>query len=335
MSTPRLNANFVMVPCRCGRVLRAKWDQVGSEIRCWDCHQTSKVVIPQARRRVLNQIFQSMFYLVIGPHTGDVGLAAGLLAIALAVPYGDIIESEDHLGQNHATDWTRIYRRMTLVRLMACLLFAAGTLLPLWVINAGPHRSPRLNLVSLPILGLTWTLLPIVMAGAYANSGSSDRRFLERLGFLSVHPILALAALAIVPAFLLGCEAVLGGLFHQLGLLPFFALNHMPMPGKPLLGNGNVYYNFVSFAELPPTPFIRGYLSGLRHGYSFVGSIPPSISVPTSADLSPRAIEMTWEYYLFLRFLLVFAICLVMTLGFAVQARCLRVLIHAKRHGGA
>ena len=44
---------------------------------------------------------------------------------------------------------------------------------------------------------------------------------------------------------------------------------------------------------------------------------------------------MSWEYYLFLRFLLVFAICLVMTLGFAVQARCLRVLIHAKRHGGA
>ena len=269
MSTPRLNANFIMVPCRCGRVLRAKWDQVGSEIRCWDCHQTSKVVVPKARRRVLNQIFQSMFYLVIGPHTGDIGLAAGLLAIALAVPYlglglaavlmicgaavyGDIIESEDHLGQNYATDWTRVYRRMTLVRLAACFLFAAGTLLPLWVIDAGPHRSPRLNSIGLPILGLTWTLLPIVMAGVYADPGSSGRRFSERLGFLPVHPILALAALAIVPAFLLGFEAVLGGLFHQLGLLPFFALNHMPIPGKPLLGNGNVYYDFISYADLPP-----------------------------------------------------------------------------------
>ncbi len=348
MNTPRSTASFIMVPCRCGRVLRAKWDQVGSEIRCWDCHQAVTVAIPRARRRILGQMAHAVFSMFHGPGTGNIVLAAGLLTVALMIPYvglglaailmicgaaayGDVIQAEDYLGDRFEADWTRIRRRLTRGRALACILFASGTILPLWIIDAGMHRSPRLTSISLPILALSWTILPIVMTAVYLDTPSPKPKPSKRFSFFLIHPALAILILAIVPGCLLGYEAVLGGILYKSGTLPFFALDYMPIPGHPLSVNGVLYYDYKSYADLPPTQFIRGYFSGLRNGYSFVGSIPPSMSVPTHAEMNPREVQFTREYYFFLRTIAVFTITLVMTLSFAIQARCLSVLVNAQR----
>ena len=78
--------NNLTVHCPCGRTLRAKIEQAGGEIQCWECH--SKVPVPfprsasdviQALRRGWDDVFETgLFTMLIG--------VAAVLAITLTIP---------------------------------------------------------------------------------------------------------------------------------------------------------------------------------------------------------------------------------------------------------
>ena len=349
MSTPRSTANFIMVRCRCGRLLRAKWDQVGTEIVCWDCRASTKVAIPRDRLRLFGQLSRAIADLFGQQRSTWIVGGAGLLTLALIVPYvglglgsvllvvgaalyGDQIQRFEEFDGSSEPTWPRIWRRLTWGRFLACVVFAAGTILPLWVTHAGYHRSPHLSRISLPILALSWTILPVVMALVFSGPGEPGVKLRRRLGFLTAHPLIAVLVLAILPVALIVGEALVGGAMYAKEVLPFVAVDYMPIPGSPEIHNGILYFGTTSFVELPPERFLKIYLSGLRHGYSLVGSIPPSMSVPTSAGLNPGVVWLSAENYYGIRLAVVFVVSLLLILAFAIQARCLGVLTNAQRH---
>ncbi len=348
MTMPRPKATFIMVPCPCGRVLRARWDQVGTEIICWDCRRGTKVVVPLDRLRLFEQMTRSVVSLFEQRESSGIVVAAGLLTLALIVPYaglglamvvlvcgaavvyGDQIPLSPEPGTSSGPRWARIGRRMTWSRSLASLLFAAGTILPLWVINAGLHRSPHLDRISLPILALSWTILPIVMALVFDESPTTGSGWWRRWSFLGNHPLVSVVVLAIVPLSLVVGEVVVAGIIYLEQLLPIFALEFMPIPGQPESRNGILFYDQVCYVNLPPDRFIRGYFAGLGQGYSLVGSIPPSLSIATDANLNLDAVPMRHQNFYWIRVSLVFAISLILLLSSAVQARCLSVLVNAQ-----
>lgn len=352
MTTYRQTAAFIMVPCRCGRVLRAKWDQVGTEIVCWDCKASTTVEVPRDRLRVFNHLSRVIVETLRQQGSEQIIIASALLTLALLVPYvglvlafglmvcgaavyGDMILADDDLGERFETNWTRVRRRLTPKRLVTCVLFVAGTMLPLWVINAGSHRSPHLNLISLPILCLGWTLLPILMAQVYSEPSAAGHGLLRgRLRFLTAHPIAAIVLLGCVPGAMIVCEILISAMFYFKDLLPTFALDFMPTPGKPQLFSGILFYNMVRYDELPASTFIRGYYSGLSHGYSFVGALPPSMSLDTRLGMNPAIAHVSLATYYMARASLVFMISLFLVLSLTLQARGLGVLSNAQRHRG-
>lgn len=347
--TRRSFVPFIMMPCPCGRILRAKPEQVGTEIRCWSCHQTTLVKIPRVRQRVLAQCLRNTTSLLNGSETNRIVLAAALLTVGFMIPYaglgvamvlmiagaaayGDLIQSSHTAIDQLKPDWMRIWRQTRLSQKMVCVLFAVGTTVSLWVSNASRQDSPHLTVSTAIILGLAWIVLPVIMAATYAEPDQPNARTRDRFLFVLIHPLTLLIVLLMVPAFLIVLEALLGWILYIGGVLPLFALDFMPVPGLPRFFNGVPVWNDRSFFELPVRMFHAGYLAGLRHGYSFIAGVPPSLSLPTNAGINPSLGRMTPVAYYLIRVAIVFIISLILTMSFAIQARCLNVLINVRRY---
>ena len=101
----------------------------------------------------------------------------------------------------------------------------------------------------------------------------------DRLRTITRYPFLALGALLIVPVSLMACEAFLTGTFYLMGGLPTLTLDFMPPPSNVVNIAGFVVCGDKLYTDLPESQFIASYWKGLRHGYTFVGAIPPSLSV--------------------------------------------------------
>ena len=115
-------------------------------------------------------------------------------------------------------------------------------------------------------------------------------------------------------------------IFYLPGNLPFFALDYMPMPStpiRPVVYNGYPHYNLIDYRYLPTSKFEKGYVDGLRQGYSFVGALPASLSVSSRAGLDCEAIGLFEPLYLIARLLVVLGIVAALLTAFAVQARWL------------
>ena len=338
-----------MVPCKCGRVLRAKHEQLGSEIVCWDCRAPLIVAIPRAQVRFLRVICRAALDPFRPLQLGRSALAAGTLTLALAVPYAGLglaivllvlgavlygemiatpIDDEHRVGSDGPGrfPWTSPAR-------WACAVgFALGTVIPLWVIGASTHHSPQLNRVSILVLAVTWISLPFVMAGMVVAEppveGATPTR---RLGFVRSHPLVSLLVVVSAPTVLILSEVLVANLIHLFGALSLFVFDLMPIPEGGLVLNGYLYFGYVSYHEFPPERFNLLYLTGLRDGYSFIGAIPPSLSLPTNAGVTPEPINLNYGEYFTIRLFLVFLMGLMATLTLAVQARCLSVLTHAQQ----
>src|SRR4051794_33897652 len=99
MVDPLRNASFVPVPCRCGRLLRAKVDLIGTEIQCWNCHQMVVVPCPRqpgqtaravsdgfdhfAQPQTFGEIFGATFLVILAMMIPRYGLVAGGVTLAL------------------------------------------------------------------------------------------------------------------------------------------------------------------------------------------------------------------------------------------------------------
>ena len=338
----RTIAPFIMLTCVCGRTLRARWEQVGAEIRCWDCQQAVKVHAPRSRRRLVGRLVGSAASVFGSQGTDALGRAAAILTASLAVPYvglalavallaigaaafDDLVRAVAEPTRPFGVDWRRVRERLTPARGLACLVFAAGTALPLWAWGAGVGQPPHLSWAALGIIAVCSAGLPLVVA---AGLGERPR---DGLATLAQHPLATLATLAVVPALLVATEAILFGLLYATGGLPFFAVDLIPMPDRMTVTNGYAFYNSQVFTNFPRSYFVDSYLLGLRRGYSLVGSVPPSLSLPTRLGVIPATFYWTTAYYGLLRLMLTFITSLGLVIGLAVQAQCLGVLLFARK----
>ena len=338
-------STFVALTCSCGRGLRAKSDLVGTEIRCWDCHKMVLVPLPNHGQRVARELSQNALEVIKGPGLNSVLAAAIVLTGVLCLPdyggwgavlvfamgasaYGEIIQRVSRGPSEQARiPWSKVLIPRSILKLLLCVLMAAGTVFPLWILNAGVQRSPHLDWRGLSILGVTWCLAPLLMMIVYSQrTDGTTQPVRESLRLLARHPIAVLAALAVIPFTMILIEVGLDLIFYIPGNLPFFALDFMPMPQtpeKPVMYEGVPYYHLIDYRSYPDTKFIAGYFDGLKHGYSFVTAIPASLAVSSRAGMNPEVISSVPLVYGVARGLITLVIVTCLIASFAIQARWL------------
>ena len=348
---------FIAVTCKCGRGLRAKFDQAGTEVRCWDCHQMVTVPNPRQGQEVARELSDGALVVIRGPGLHLVLVAAIATTAIMAIPevgiwltviaftlaasaYGEIIHRTSRRATEDAEEgWMATLLPGSFAKVVLCLLMAAGTVIPLWFLNSGHHRSPHLDWLGRTIAGLSWTVLPVLMLIAYGNSQDGPIGVRRCFKLLARHPVAALLAIAVVPMTLVLLEIATGLILYIPGQLVFYALDFMPMPSKPyppIISEGIVYYRLVDYRQLDQSQFMDGYFNGLRDGYSFVGAIPASLSRSTRAGLDGWLIGLTPPYvYTSVRVFTVLIMLTCLLTAFAIQARWLgAILVVGKKRPG-
>jgi hypothetical protein len=338
-----------MVACSCGRSLRAKVEQIGTEVRCWDCHKMVLVLDPNQGQRVARELSDGALVVIKGPGLNSVLVGASLVTGLLAIPYVGVWCSAIALTLG-ASAYGEIMRQVSrgptdepepglrerllpgsIPKFVACSLMAFGTVVPLWWLNAGLHQSPHWDWIGRGIAALAWFAGPVLMLMLYARTDQdAPLGFRRSLKLLVRHPIATALALAVVPFTLVLAEVCIGLIVFCAGNLPFFALDYMPMPllaptnEEALMYAGIAYYHMLDYRTYPVSMFYRGYFDGLRHGYSFAGAIPASLSMTTRAEMDAQeGIGLMWPFYDVVRLLFVVGIVTSLLAAFAIQARWL------------
>jgi hypothetical protein len=336
---------FVNFPCQCGRSLRAKVEQAGTEIRCWDCQRM--VVVPTRRRNlpVLPTLVDAFITTFQSENANRLVMVALALTAALAVPYvgvgvvavgfilagslyGEVIRVSSRDGietEETLPELRQILVPSSVLRCLVIGLAAVGTAVPLWLLNSGVKQSPHLDRLGVAILTLVWVTFPVLMFGLYAEDALKPRPVGIVGGFkiLARHPVLALLTLAIVPLALVALEAGLATAIYISGNLPFYALDYMPIPGTATIYDGIPHYRLIDYRRFDQSFFIRGYFRGLRSGYSLVTAIPASLSLPTRARLNSEVLGLYQEVYTALRMALTLVILTSLAAASTIQARWL------------
>lgn len=342
---------FIMVRCQCGRTLRAKWDQVGTDIQCWDCQAMVPIAVPKEQSRLLGAIGHAIGDLFRGPGGSRIVAGTFVLSVALMVPlvglvlagllmaaggiiYVAQVRADDPADLDRDSALLGALRRPSPGRVVVGLGLTLGTILPLWLFGIGDRRSPHLNGLGLTLFLLTWSIGPIASVFHVRPSADDEPepgvRWAEHFGPLRLHPFATLAVLLIVPLGLVVCEAMLGGLFYLSRSLSLLVLDYMPRSGDLFYYRGYAFDGAVNYNDLPDVRFLADYGRGLRRGYTFVGAIPPSFTAPSRLGVETDSTLWNPTLYFLVRVgaILLTSLCLI--LSCAVQARCLNVLAHAR-----
>lgn len=304
------------------------------------------VPVPRESQKVARELSAGLRGVIRGPGMRYVIWAAAILTAAQAVPhvglvvtgvamtmgaaaYGAILRAAGGDKADPARGWRQVAIPSSPTRAVLCALMAAGTVIPLWVLGAGPGlhppRSPHWTPTGIGIAAATWTILPIALLMAYGSDGRghSPMGFRKGLGLIGRHPFATVLALATVPAGLALIDVVLGSLFYIMGHLSFFALEFMPMPGTPSMNEGVPLYHMIDYRLFPPAKFLAGYFDAIHHGYTFVAAVPASLSLSTRAGMNPMIISADPWMYTIIRVFLVFVIDICLLATVAIQARWL------------
>ncbi len=350
------------VKCPCGRDLRARPDQAGSQITCWSCHASVPVPVPVAPggwvakllRMAARQILDARIItlLSIGAVLVTVALSLtsleaplgarirawvpnpGVWAAALAlglvmVGYGELLRrgSEGDLAPRP------VVGPLALIwRAFICLGVGTALVLPLIIASEG-HTPPRLTPPGLAIaLGLTLAL-PLVMLATYSPRGSVADRVRMIGSMARRHPMAVLATLLILPLSLPMIEAVLL-LLTKLTVTLFFLVIDL-LPRRPDI---RILFRYTYYAPSDLTrtwidmrfasdSLVFGfYFDALRHGYTMLGAVPASLALKTRNGYDPAPIGIGLTEYLIYRMCFTLVIVAGMLAVLAVQARWLGLL---------
>jgi len=334
----------VSVACPCGRELRAKFNQVGTEICCWDCHQMVSVPEPGLNQKVARELSGGALVVIKGPGLISLIAASAITTAILAVPiagtwcsvialtlaasvYGEIIHrvSRGASGEPNPP-WKSTLIPRSASKWILCALMALGTVCPLWIMNASVKQSPHLNWLGGLILAAMWIIWPMLMLANYGCDGDQPLGLKGCGKRLARHPLASFLAITVVPAVVVLLEVTLGLILYSVGSLPFFALDFMPMPripDAPVMIKDIPYYDSVDYRTHPESKFVDGYFRGLRCGYSFVGAIPASLAKQTHAGINTDVHGYTPLAYFVIRTLIVLALLILILMAFAIQARWL------------
>jgi hypothetical protein len=304
---------------------------------------------PHEGQRVARELSDSALIVIKGPGFNAILVASAVVTALLTIPnygiwfsaialtmgasaYGEIIRrASPGPTDEPALSQSRTLLPKTIAKFLVCALMAVGTVVPLWMLNAGFHQSPRWDVVSRSVAALAWIVLPPLMLVLYGRTEQdTPLGFRSCIKSLVKHPFAALLALAVVPITLVVLEFCVALTIYLGGNLPFFALEFMPMPllGErnegPVMYNGIPFYHMVDYRSYPVSVFHQGYLDGLRHGYTFVGAIPASMSLSNRAGMNASiAIGLIGPSYYIIRLIFSLAIVTSLLAAFAVQARWL------------
>jgi hypothetical protein len=342
---------FIEVKCACGRLLRARRDQAGTAIHCWDCK--AEVVVPHPDDPWLAGPMADAAHQVLwSPGMAGVAGGAALIAAVLLVPRAGLalalgvvaVSVRLYGGQMRALppsadaiDATAATRGKRLIRGALAVLATLALVAPLLVRNQGhilPPPTALPGLVWLTDLALAgWLIVPVAILIAYAHDVHGPLAPRQTLGALARHPLATLSALAVFPIGLLVTEGVLAVFAWQQGQLPLVVVDLFPPPRFAYVLDGkHLYFNYDgSLIDKNYSESIDGlaavYPRALRHGHTLVGTIPPSLALGLlEVRTNPWDYEVRPETYLVLR--IVFTFFIVFAGGFAllVQARWLGLI---------
>jgi hypothetical protein len=334
--------DHINVPCACGKTLRAKSDQVGTEILCWNCKATVEVPVPKAPvgwvaqvlRRGARDVLEARTFtlLVLGsflvtaalliPGNGCWTAAVALTVVGLG--YGELVR------RGSSPDWSnrpRISLWAWLWRIGLCG-FSAFTMVSPWMLAQGYYAtgSPRITRVGVSLALLAASALPLLMLATFAKDvrGRGARQLV--LSTIARHPIALLGALAIVPLSLIALEGILYATTRYQGIFAFLVLDLFPKPDTVHPFYGIPYFGWSHYTHFPESVYIGMYADRLRQGYSFVTALPASLAIQTKNGFDPFAVLMSDLKYLGVRVFFTFVVVMSVLAVMAIQARWLGLL---------
>ena len=329
------------VTCPCGRALRARLDQAGTEIVCWDCRATVRVPIPAAPSgwvvRLMGigakQIFdaRTCTFLVVGAAIVTIGaavptygIAGAAVALALIMTgYGELLRRGtrgDWSGRPDLDLAARLWRGLL------CLGTAGALVLPL-VAASRSGAAPRVTPIGLAIGAGLVAALPLLMLATYGLAGSPGTRAREIAAMVRRHPFAVLATLLMLPASLLAIETAVVVVLRVGGAFEFLALDLLPNPASVRHVFGTPYIGDVDYRMVVDGSIWSIYFDTIRHGYSLVGAIPASVVLDdVSNHFAPISVALSSGRYQTVRIVFTLLIAAGMLSVLAIQARWLGLL---------
>jgi hypothetical protein len=334
--------DHINVQCACGKTLRAKSDQIGTEIHCWNCKASVEVPVPKAPvgwvarvlRRGARDVLEARTFtlLVLGsflvtaalliPGNGCWTAAVALTFVGLG--YGELVR------RGSSPDWSnrpRISLRARLWRIGLCGVAAFAMVSP-WMIAQGNFAtgSPRMTRLGVSLALLAASAFPLLMLATFAHDvrGQGPRRLV--LSTIARHPFAVIGALSLVPLSLIALEYILYVTTRYEGIFSFLVLDLFPKPDTVHPFYGIPYFGWSHYTEFPESVYVGMYTEGLRQGYSFVTALPASVAIHANNGFDPFAMVMSDLKYLGIRVFFTFVVVMSVLAVMAVQARWLGLL---------
>jgi hypothetical protein len=342
---------FIEVNCPCGRTLRARTDQAGTPIQCWDCK--AEVVVPYPKAPWLmgpmaDVAFQALRSACMGLIAGGAALmtavllvpraglflALGLVAVLVHV-YGSQMRTLPQTDGALAAPAAG--RKAMLVRGVVAVLATLALVAPQVVRNQGhvlPPAETRPGMVWLAALALAgWLVMPLVVLAVHAHDAHGPLSPRQALAALLRHPLATLTALAVFPIALVVTEGVLAFFAWQQEQLPLLVVDVMPPPRFRYEVDGkHLHFTYDGTRiDMNYSESIAGvaavYPRALRHGYTLVGTIPPSLPMGLlEVRTNPWDYAVTPESYLIHRIVFTILILAFSGIPLLMQARWLGLI---------
>jgi hypothetical protein len=352
----------IRLKCACGRDLRARLEQAGSEITCWSCHAQVPVPVPVAPgawvARLLTvtarQILASRTFTLLAIGAAMVTLALSITglglrlspralawmpypgvfaaAVALAlvmVGYGELVRrgsQGDWTSAPSVGPWLRGWRGVL------CLGVGVALVMPL-IMATQNQTTPKLTPSGLVIALAATFVLPLVMLWTYVPNGSVLDRVRLVGSIVRRHPGALLASLLIVPVSLPAIEGLVWVLARVTSTFSFMLFDLFPPREEirtvfrlPYYTIGPSRIKWLEFREASDALIMGTYGSSLRQGYALLGAIPASLAMHTSNGYFLESVGLHDWSYLAYRMFFTLVIVTGMLSALAVQARWLGLL---------
>lgn len=342
---------YFLVPCPCGRQLRADRKQAASSLRCWGCGGSVSVRRPRSPDRTF-QAFIDGLKDTFRPEVSSILVGGAILGTAtLAIPtYGLPItfsllvlaafRFQDLFGESGLLEGDSPnqpdHGRLWALRAILAVASVAALIAPVALRNGGTalpsHDALQLNSLIIPAL-TAWLVMPLILLAynAYDRHGPvSPRRVVQAL---LRHPLGTLASLMVLPAGLLAVEVILFMVATYYDHLSLLTADLFPTPVVVAADHGSdLIYHFDD--ETHRVSLVAGevvirpvYFAALRHGYTLVGTIPASLSWNRIPRIDPFFFRTHEQSYLAFRILVTLFILHACGVLLAVQARWLAALV--------
>lgn len=335
-----VSQHYLRTVCKCGRSLRSRVDQAGTEISCWDCHASVKVPIPVAPGPWVSRLLRAGARQLFDATTCSfLAVGAGLVTMALLIPgqgvagaavalalvmigYGEL------LRRGSQGDWTprpKVRLAARLWRVLLCLGAGGALVLPL-IFASGTKSAPRVTLPGLAI-GLPLVAgLPLLMLATYGLRGSIGARLAQVGAMVRRHPVAVVATLMLLPLSIVAIEGILFVTTRLMEVFAFMVLDLLPPLPQVKSTYGIPYIRNVDYRSLADPTLLDFYARAVARGHSLIGAIPASLALETSNGYNLIAIYTDAKSYHSLRILFTAGIAAGMLAALAIQARWLGLL---------